>query len=268
MTDKLAVPTPKVDPGTIMPGGDVANIMQLHDMSIVGLFMQADIVVKLVVFTLVLASFWSWKIIIEKFLIFREIKQKMADFEGSIWSGELLEKHYEKLKQTADHPIAKVFVAGMYEWVRAKKKDKGAATTPQTSFFNEPKAGQGVLQMQIKERIFHAMDASRNREISELEKDLGFLATVGSTAPFVGLFGTVWGIMNSFTSIAMSKNSTLAVVAPGIAEALFATAIGLFAAIPAVIFYNKFSNNVANFSDRLDAFSDDFGSIVSRELDI
>ncbi|MBI1326691.1 MAG: protein TolQ [Alphaproteobacteria bacterium] len=241
-----AIPTPKVD-GIELAGSHAGGL----DLSPLGMFMEADFIVKSVIIILLLASFWSWAIIFEKIFAFKVLQIKTKKFEKSFWSGDLLEDIYDRIKQKADHPMAMIFVAGMYEW---------KLPTPAQRQRMELKVG-------IKERIFQSMNLARNQALDKLERNLGFLATVGSTAPFVGLFGTVWGIMNSFQSIALMKNTSLAVVAPGIAEALFATAIGLFAAIPAVIFYNKFSNDMARFSSRLDEFSGEFGAILSRELD-
>ncbi len=264
--EKKAVAIPDVG------GGEVATIStpQLdlsaaaHDMSMVAMFMEADIVVKLVMILLLLASFWSWTIIFDKLWRFKRTNRRMQKFEREIWSADSLEKYYKSIKDTPSSPTARVFVSGMYEWLRSNTKKRRKAPIDEE---DSAEKNNYQLKVGIKERVFHAMDITRNREISLLEKNLSFLATVGSTAPFIGLFGTVWGIMNSFQSIAATKNTTLAVVAPGIAEALFATAVGLFAAIPAVIFYNKFASNVANFSDRLDEFSDEFGAVVARELD-
>ena len=191
-----------------------------HSFSIIGMFMSADFVVKGVMIMLLLASFWCWAIIFEKYFLFRNVKAKTHRFESEFWASDALDKFYEKIKKRATHSMAIIFVAAMEEWLRSK-------TT-----VNTPLQG---LKLSLRERVVQIMQVARNREIEHLERGLGFLATVGSSAPFVGLFGTVWGIMNSFQAIAISKNTSLASVAPGIAEALLATAIGLFAAIPAVI---------------------------------
>ncbi len=222
--------------------------------SALGMFMQADLVVKFIMISLVLASFWCWGIIFEKYILFRRIKDKAQRFEGEFWSSEALDKFYEKTKKRANHPMAIMFVAAMEEWFRSKTS--GSAML----------APQG-FKLSLKERIMQVMVVARNREMEHLERGLGFLATTGSAAPFVGLFGTVWGIMNSFHAIAMSKNTSLVAVAPGIAEALFATAIGLFAAIPAVIAYNKFNTEVTRFSNKLDDFATEFDTILSRQLE-
>ena len=223
----------------------------MHDFSMVGMFMQADWVVKLVMILLIMASFWCWAIIVEKWYLFRNVKAKAQRFENEFWSSDALDKFYEKSKKRANHPMAIIFVAAMEEWFRSKTG-------------NSPAAG---LKMSLRERIVQVMQVSRNRELEQVESGLGFLATVGSSAPFIGLFGTVWGIMNSFHAIAASKHTSLVAVAPGIAEALFATAIGLFAAIPAVIAYNKFSNELARFSNKLEDFSTEFDTILSRQLE-
>jgi len=265
MANKLAIPTPKVDASSAefinLPGAAPA----MHDMSIATMFWEADIVVKIVILLLVAASVWSWTIIFEKLKIFSILAKKMKKFEKDIWSGEPLEKKYQEIKKTADHPMSKVFVAGMYEWIRSSKGKQQNLDLGDSA--KKSRAEEFTLRLGKKERILQAMDIARNKEINRLQKNLSFLATVGSAAPFIGLFGTVWGIMNSFQSIAMTKNTTLAVVAPGIAEALFATAIGLFAAIPAVIFYNKFSNELNFISNRVDDFADEFGALISRELE-
>ena len=222
------------------------------DFSMWGMFLQADWVVKGVMLLLIMASFWCWAIIFEKWFLFRNVKAKAQRFENDFWSSEALDKFYEKSKKRANHPMAIIFVAAMEEWFRSKS---GGTQTAQG------------LKIGLRERIVQVMQVARNREIEHVESGLGFLATTGSSAPFIGLFGTVWGIMNSFHGIAMTKNTSLVAVAPGIAEALFATAIGLFAAIPAVIAYNKFSNELARFANKLEDFSIEFDTILSRQLE-
>jgi len=230
----------------------LAGTAAIHDFSMYSMFMQADWVVKLVMILLIMASFWCWAIIIEKWYLFRNVKAKANRFENEFWSSEALDKFYEKSKKRANHPMAIIFVAAMEEWFRSKT---GGSQTA---------AG---LKISLRERIVQVMQVARNRELEHVESGLGFLATTGSAAPFIGLFGTVWGIMNSFHAIAASKNTSLVAVAPGIAEALFATAIGLFAAIPAVIAYNKFSSELARFSNKLEDFSIEFDTILSRQLE-
>lgn len=221
------------------------------DFSMWGLFMRADIVVKFVMIALLLASFWSWAIIFDKFMRFRRVIALADRFEEVFWSGNSLEELYERVAPRANHPMALLFVAAMREWMRANGRSTGG----------------GGLTGGLRERIDKIMSVTMSREMSGLERYLDFLATVGSTAPFIGLFGTVWGIMNSFQAIAQSHNTSLAVVAPGIAEALFATALGLFAAIPAVIAYNRFNSQVGRYGDRLEGFTEEFSAVLSRRIE-
>ena len=221
------------------------------DVSFWGLVLQADTIVKIVMLILLIASIWSWSIIIEKTKRFFLLKKQANAFEETFWSGESLEKLYKEEEKNPQHPLATVFVAGMYEWTRASNSN---------SLSNEK------IQAGLQERIHQVMNVAVTRELENVEKNIGFLATVGSTAPFIGLFGTVWGIMNSFQSIALSKDTSLAVVAPGIAEALLATALGLVAAIPAVIAYNKLSNNLNTYALRLQNFASEFEALLSRRL--
>ncbi|MBV9420256.1 MAG: protein TolQ [Alphaproteobacteria bacterium] len=243
-----AAPTSTVDVTTT--GGEEAP-SAIGSLSVVSVFLRADPIVKAVMIILLIASVWSWAIIINKLLAFGTLKRRAAKFEKVFWSGQSLDELYQQFAPKTDHPMSAVFVAALREWRRAFE---GGA--PRESLI----AG-------VKDRIEKAMSVTILRESDGLERQLGFLATVGSTAPFIGLFGTVWGIMNSFTAIAAQHNTTLAVVAPGIAEALFATAMGLLAAIPAVIFYNRFVNEIARYQTRLDAFADEFSAILSRQLD-
>jgi biopolymer transport protein TolQ len=228
-------------------GGTVA-----HDLSIISLFMQADLIVKLVLFLLLAASFWSWAVIFDKFMRVRRLSRDAESFEESFWSGGSLDDLYDRIGTRPLDPMSAVFAAAMREWRRSAAKGLIASTTMRTS---------------LQQRIERVMQVTVGREMERLERFMPFLATVGSTAPFVGLFGTVWGIMNSFQSIAAAKNTSLAVVAPGIAESLFATALGLVAAIPAVVAYNKFSTDFGRYAGRLDAFSSEFSAILSRQLD-
>ena len=221
------------------------------DVSFWGLVLQADTIVKIVMLILLIASIWSWSIIIEKTKRFFLLKKQAEAFENTFWSGESLEKLYKEEETNPRGPLATVFVAGMYEWTRASNS---------SSLSNEK------IQAGLQERIHQVMNVAVTRELENIEKNIGFLATVGSTAPFIGLFGTVWGIMNSFQSIALSKDTSLAVVAPGIAEALLATALGLVAAIPAVIAYNKLSNNLNTYALRLQNFASEFEALLSRHL--
>jgi biopolymer transport protein TolQ len=237
--------------GTVEGAGGSVDAAAPGGLSIVSVFLRADPIVQAVMVLLLLASLWSWTIIINKWLAFGALKRKAARFEKVFWSGQSLDELYQQFAPKADHPMAATFVAALREWRRAFE-----GGTPREA-----------LLPGVKERIEKAMGVTIMRETDGLERQLGFLATVGSTAPFVGLFGTVWGIMNAFTAIASQHNTTLAVVAPGIAEALFATAMGLLAAIPAVIFYNRFVNEIGRYSTRLDAFADEFSAILSRQLD-
>lgn len=219
------------------------------DFSLWGMFMQADPVVKAVMILLILASFWSWAIIFEKIMRLRRVFRDADHFEDMFWSGQTLENLFDRLSKSPGHPMAAVFVAAMREWKRTLK--------------NRAQLNTVTLQ----ERVARTMRVTITREMERLERQAGFLATVGSTAPFVGLFGTVWGIMNSFQSIALTSNTSLAVVAPGIAEALAATALGLVAAIPAVMAYNKITADLGRFAGRLEGFGDEFMSIMSRQLE-
>ncbi|HEX9835878.1 MAG TPA: protein TolQ [Alphaproteobacteria bacterium] len=221
------------------------------DLSIWGLFMQADLLVKLVMLILVLASFWCWAIIFEKVMRMRRLRGQAVAFEESFWSGGSLDDLYDRLGSRPEDPMTAIFIAAMREWRRAAARGL---------------KGEHARES-LAERIDRVMHITLTREMEHLERYMTFLASVGSTAPFVGLFGTVWGIMNSFQSIAISKNTSLAVVAPGIAEALFATALGLIAAIPAVIAYNKLSNDLGRYAARLESFAGEFGAILSRRFD-
>ncbi|MEN3974817.1 protein TolQ [Emcibacter sp. SYSU 3D8] len=221
-----------------------------HDLSIIGLILHADIIVQAVLLLLLLASLWSWAIIFDKIGRYRKVSAEADTFEDEFWSGRSLEELYDRLQGRASHPMALLFQVAMREWQRSIGKSNVATSGAR-----------------LQERIAQVMRLTLNREVERLERYLGFLATVGSTAPFVGLFGTVWGIMNSFQAIGASADTSLAVVAPGIAEALFATAVGLVAAIPAVIAYNKFAADMDRFANRLEGFVDEFNTILSRQID-
>ncbi|MGI9378522.1 MAG: protein TolQ [Methyloligellaceae bacterium] len=214
-----------------------------------GLFLQAHIVVKAVIIGLLISSVWCWAIILEKLFVFRRTRRETDRFEQQFWSGQSLDELYNMIREQQSNAMASLFIAAMREWKRSVEGNP------------RPMAG-------VQMRVEKVMDVSISREMDRLERRLLFLATVGSTAPFIGLFGTVWGIMTSFQAIAVSKNTNLSVVAPGIAEALFATALGLLAAIPAVIFYNKFANESARIGQRLEGFSDEFSAILSRQIDV
>jgi biopolymer transport protein TolQ len=222
------------------------------ELSIWHLVIQADIVVKTVVLLLGLASFWSWAVIFDKLIRLRRLKHDAASFEESFWSGGSLDDLYDRIGNRPGDPMSAVFAAAMREWRRSAAKGL---------------VGGAAVKAGLQQRIERIMDLTVGREMERIERYMTFLATVGSTAVYVGLFGTVWGIMNSFQSIAASKNTSLAVVAPGIAEALFTTAVGLVAAIPALVAYNKLNSDFSRYAGRLDAFSSEFSAILSRQLD-
>lgn len=218
------------------------------DLSLVSLFLHAHFIVKLVMLGLMGASVWSWAIIINKWIMLSQMKARMDSFEDTFWSGQSLDELYRSLSQKTTDGFSALFVAAMGEWRRAFEG-----------------SGRGFASLQT--RIDKVLDVSISREIERIESKLLVLATIASVGPYIGLFGTVFGIMTTFRSIAASKNTSLAVVAPGIAEALFATAIALVAAIPANIFYNKFVKDVSRTQGRLESFADEFSAILSRQID-
>jgi len=221
---------------------------EVVDFSLFALFWHADWIVKSVMIGLLAASIWGWAIIVDKLMLYRRVDREMNRFERDFWSGQSLEELYQGLSERSVRGLGAVFVAAMKEWKRSH--EQGASS-----------------YLGVQQRLDKVLDVAISREAEGLEKNLGFLATVGSAGPFIGLFGTVWGIMNSFQSIAQSKSTNLAVVAPGIAEALFATALGLVAAIPAVIAYNKLSGDANKLVSRLEGFADEFSTILSRQLE-
>ena len=225
-----------------------APALDTSNLSLWALFYNADLIVKLVMVGLLVASVWVWAIAIDKILLYARMRRAMDSFEKAFWSGQSLEELYRSLSARPTHSMAALFVAAMREWKR--------------SLESQARSFAG-LQMRIEK----VMDVTIAREVERLERRLLVLATVGSAGPFVGLLGTVWGIMTSFRAIAGQQSTSLAVVAPGIAEALFATAIGLIAAIPATIFYNKFSSEVNKQAQRLEGFADEFSAILSRQID-
>jgi len=237
---------------TSIDQSNIAGAAVSHDLSIVSLFLQADTIVKIVLFLLLAASFWSWAVIFDKLFRLRRLGRDAESFEETFWSGGSLDDLYDRIGTRPVDPMSAVFAAGMREWRRSAAKGLIASTNMRTS---------------LQQRIERVMQVAVGREMERLERFMPFLATVGSTSPFVGLFGTVWGIMNSFQSIAAAKNTSLAVVAPGIAESLFATALGLVAAIPAVVAYNKLSTDFGRYAGKLDAFANEFSAILSRQLD-
>tara|TARA_B100000427_G_scaffold111521_1_gene92465 strand:- start:3003 stop:3686 length:684 start_codon:yes stop_codon:yes gene_type:complete len=208
------------------------------DFSIISLFLRADVIVKSVIVILIASSIYSWAIIFDKILLFRKINKESEEFEERFWKSKSAESFYNSLPNNLDNPMARVFKSSMQTVIKSRSKSN------------------------IGERLTSVLEVNIENQMNIVEKNYTFLATVGSTAPFIGLFGTVWGIMNSFQSIAISRNTSLAIVAPGIAEALFATALGLLAAIPAVIAYNKFSNDSKKYTQKLENFSKRFISII------
>ncbi|MHC8509228.1 MAG: protein TolQ [Rhodospirillales bacterium] len=236
---------------TAVSTGAVAGIAAAQDFSLTALFLKADWVVKSVMIMLVLASVWCWTVIFEKTTAVRRLNRQADVFEADFWSGRSLEDLFDQMTGGRLDPMTSVFSAAMREWRRRTGGGDGA----------------GPVRGALADRIDRVMQVTLNREMDRVERRLTFLATTGATAPFVGLFGTVWGIMNSFQSIALTKNTSLAVVAPGIAEALFATALGLLAAIPAVVAYNKISKDLDRYSGRLETFAGEFAAILSREMD-
>ncbi len=218
------------------------------DLSLWGLFMQADIVVKLVMLGLLGASVWVWAVVFEKWSTLRKVNRDADAFEDRFWSGGSLDDLFDREGTNPNHPMASVFGAAMGEWRRSNRV-----------------AGADISHTSVGARIDRAINVTVQREMDRLERWMIFLASVGATAPFIGLFGTVWGIMHSFAAIAAMHNTNLAVVAPGIAEALFATAIGLVAAIPAVLAYNQISNSLSRFSGRMENFGSEFSAILSRQ---
>ncbi len=228
---------------------DAANLgVAGTDLSILGLFLQADIVVKLVIILLLFASIWVWAIVFEKVSTLRRANKTADGFEERFWSGGSLDDLYEDEGIKPSNPMASVFGAAMSEWRRSLRV-----------------AGADIGHTAARDRVERAMNVTIGREMERMERWMIFLASVGATAPFIGLFGTVWGIMHSFSAIAAMHNTNLAVVAPGIAEALFATAIGLVAAIPAVLAYNKISTDLGRFAGRMEGFATEFGAILSRQ---
>jgi biopolymer transport protein TolQ len=227
--------------------GNVSSSLSMFD-----LFLQSDSIVKFVMLILLVASFWSWAVIFDKILRLRRLRQAASSFEDTFWSGGSLDDLYDRVGQRPIDPMSAVFGAAMREWRRSAAR--GLLGTP-------------GMRSSLQQRIERVMNVTVGREMDRVERFMSFLATVGSTAPFVGLFGTVWGIMNSFQAIAASKNTSLAVVAPGIAEALFATALGLVAAIPAVVAYNKLATDFGRYASRLEGFATEFSAILSRQLD-
>ena len=210
------------------------------DFSLVQLFIRADFIVKAVIIILIAASVYSWALIFDKYKLFKKIEKSTSNFEDKFWKSKSAESFYNSLSNKEKDPVANIFQTAMIELIKTKSKSSSIQSA----------------------RVSRVIEIAADKEIKLIEKHFTFLATVGSTAPFIGLFGTVWGIMNSFQSIAISRNTSLAIVAPGIAEALFATALGLLAAIPAVVAYNKFNSDSKKYTSRIENFSKRFLSII------
>lgn len=230
----------------------VKNVGRAMDFSLWGLFNHVDLLGKTIILTLVIASLVTWAIIINKYNLVKRLKDTADNFDRAFWSGESLDKLYDRVQNRPADPMTAIFCVGMKEW-RRSSKNRFAHNTD--------------LRAGMVTRIERSMDVAIGRELSAVERYMTFLSNTGSVAPFVGLLGTVWGIMNSFVAIAGSNNTALSVVAPGIAEALYTTALGLIAAIPAVLAYNKFSSDIGKYADRLDGFSTEFTSIITRHLE-
>lgn len=229
----------------------VTTTAATHDLSMFTLFSQASWTVKFVILLLLGCSFWCWTIIFAKFSLIRKLKSQADRFEDAFWNCGSIDSFYDNIEAyDNEDPFVLTFIMGMKEWRRAKVHIRSA-----------------LASLLIKERVENMMNVAIIREIEYLGRHIGFLATVGSTAPFVGLFGTVWGIMNSFESIGLDQNTSLTSVAPGIAEALFATALGLVVTIPAVVAYNKISSDIDRYQNRLLSFVDEFSAIISRQLE-
>ena len=228
---------------------DAVNLASAgNHLSLWSLFLEADIVVKLVMLGLLGASIWVWAVVFEKWSSLRRVNKAADQFEDRFWSGGSLDDLFDQEGGTPSHPMASVFAAAMGEWRRSLRV-----------------AGADITHTSVRDRVDRAIAVTVQREMDRMERWMVFLASVGAVAPFIGLFGTVWGIMRSFSAIAAMHTTNLAVVAPGIAEALFATAIGLVAAIPAVLAYNQISNSLSRFASRLEGFGSEFSAILSRQ---
>jgi biopolymer transport protein TolQ len=237
---------------TTLPATTTALPEVAQNLSLGDLFWGAEPIIKLVILSLIFASFWCWTIIFQKTMRLRKLNAAADHFEESFWSGGALDDLYDRINNRPQDPLSAIFCTAMREWRRSVSK--GIAKISES---------RGTMH----QRIERVMQLTIGREMDRLERHMGFLSSTGATAPFIGLFGTVLGIMNSFQSIAAQQNTNLAVVAPGIAEALFATAIGLIAAIPAVIAYNKLSSDLGRYANRLDNFANEFSGIISRQLE-
>tara|TARA_B100001123_G_scaffold436720_1_gene567544 strand:- start:48 stop:779 length:732 start_codon:yes stop_codon:yes gene_type:complete len=239
---------------TVIASGDISSTS--IDFSLISLFLRADFIVKSVIIILIISSIYSWTIIIGKLIRMRRLNQLQNEFDEIFWSGNSFEDLYETFNYNQNDPKSKIFCSAINEWKKSKSKSNKKDGNINLSNVNS-----------LKERMNRSMNVTFNKEAEFIEKNITFLATAGSTAPFIGLFGTVWGIMNSFQSIAIAQNTNLAVVAPGIAEALFATALGLFVAIPAVVAYNKLTSDFSKYFQSLESFMDEFTTIFFRQLE-
>ena len=231
----------------------LADVADGSSLSMWEMVWSSDTVTKVVMIGLILASVWSWAIIFDKIGTLREVKQRSRSFESKFWSGGSLDKLYESIGAYPGDPMSAMFMAAMREWKRTN--------------IMKSKTDRGLRGVSLRQRIEKAMAVSMDKEIDRLDTRMGFLASTGSVAPLVGLFGTVWGIINSFNAIAATQSNSLSAIAPGIAEALFTTAFGLIAAIPAVVAYNKISSDIDRYANRLENFAAEFSSILSREID-
>ncbi len=259
MAFSTAAPVTSVNGADV--AGTVAGATTGHDLSLIGLILHAEPLVLIIMLLLMGMSVACWAIIIEKWAVLRTVNDKTSQFENEFWSTDALDKYYEKVKKRkAKHPLSLMFSSAMEEWFRSKGQER---LVPSSGIGR----GSSDLTISVKDRIIQQMALVRNREMERLERGMGFLATAGSSAPFIGLLGTCLGIINSFRNIAGSQNTSLAVVAPGIAEALFATAIGLFVAIPAVMSFNKFNGELNRLAGKLEDFSTEFQMLLSRQLD-
>jgi biopolymer transport protein TolQ len=231
---------------------DIKTLATTNNNSIFSMLYSADLISQAVIVLLAIVSIWSWAIILDKIFTFRHLRNKISNFETIFWAGSVLDQLYDNVRRSIDNPLASIFISAMNECKRGDNKKIYSNSS---------------LKIGLRERISQSMYLVRDREIERLEKNLAFLAVAGSTSTFVGLFGTVWGIMHSFQSIATSQNTTLAVVAPGIAEALLATAVGLLAAIPAVVFYSYLVTQITSINNKIDDFIGELSTILSRAID-
>lgn len=236
----------------IIESVSVSGGVGITDFSVWALFLRFDVVNKLVTLALLAASFWSWTIIIDKWMRMRRLDQEARRFEESFWSGGSIDDLYDRYGTNPADPMSAVFAAAMAEWKRSLARGLSSSD---------------ALRANLSERIERVMEVTLSREMERIERYMVFLASAGATAPFVGLFGTVWGIMNSFQAIAVARDTNLAVIAPGLSEALFTTAMGLIVAIPAVAAYNKFSTDMTRYAQRLEGFAAEFSAILSRQLE-